>query len=610
MLSASFNNNRWQFLVWAPEKEQMALHLIAPFDREYSMQKNTEGYFSAEVITDEKELRYFFKPENKKDFPDPASQYQPEGVHQASQTVDHSLYKWNDDHWKGLSLDEMIIYELHVGLFTPEGTFGAIIPRLDELKDIGINAIELMPVTQFPGSRNWGYDSVYPYAVQNSYGGPPGLKKLVDACHQKNIAVILDVVYNHLGPEGNYFSQFGPYFTKRYTTPWGDALNFDGEWSDGVREYFSGNVIHWFNNYHIDGLRCDAIHAVFDNSAVHFWELTYGKVKQLEEKIGRRFYLIAESDLNSPRVVKLPVQGGYGFDAQWLDDFHHALYVLINPLDQKRYYDFGKIGQLAKAYNEGFVHSGQWVKFRKKRHGASSASIPGNKFVVFNQNHDQTGNRADGKRLCMLVDLERVKLAAAAVFLAPYVPLLFMGEEYAEESPFFYFVSHSDKDLIKTVQEGRRNEFKDFGFDGDIPDPQDENTFLQSKIDWNKRDEGHHQIVLNWHKQLINMRKTLAPLKNFEKNDVHAEPIKDRALALSRHTAGMEQVILGLFNFSEEKIKYTTPLIKTARKILDSKEKQWLMHFSQGLNAHPEKIDKGDTITLQPLSMVVYASIE
>lgn len=606
MLSAIFNNDHWHFTVWAPEKKEMILHIIAPFEKRLSMQKDEEGYFTIDIETKEKDLHYFFQPEDGKDFPDPGSQYQPKGVHAASQTIDHSSFQWKDADWRVGSLSDFIIYELHVGLFTPEGTFEAIIPRLDELKDTGINAIELMPVAQFPGNRNWGYDGVYPYAVQSSYGGPEGLKKLVEACHLKGIAVLLDVVYNHLGPEGDYFSQFGPYFTNNYSTPWGDALNFDGEWSDGVRDFFSNNVLHWMENYHIDGLRCDAIHAVFDNSAVHFWELTHEKVKQLEEKLKKRFYLIAESDLNSPKVVKTPGQGGYGFDAQWLDDFHHALYVLLNPADQQRYYDFGRMEQLAKAYNDGFVHSGQWVQFRKRKHGVSSAGVPGDKFIVFNQNHDQIGNRADGKRLCSLVDTERIKMASAAILLAPYIPMLFMGEEYADESPFFYFVSHSDKELIKAVQEGRRKEFEAFGFDENIPDPQDENTFERSKIRWGKRKEGRHQIVLNWHKELIRLRKSTKAFANFQKGDIQAQVVRGKLLVLFRHTAGMEEKAVCLLNFSEEKISYSIPSIKTGSKLLDSKEAQWMVN-SENREAHPNKIVADQTFFIWPLSVLVYS---
>ena len=605
MLSAYFNENRWHFKVWAPEKEKMILHIVKPHEQELTMQKDEEGYFSFDIDTTEKALDYLFKPEGREDYPDPASQFQPGGVHGASQTVDHAFYKWRDADWKGLPLNEMIIYELHVGLFTSEGTFEAIIPRLDQLKETGINAIELMPVAQYPGERNWGYDGTFPYAVQNSYGGPLGLKKLVDACHQKGISVILDVVYNHLGPEGNYFSQFGPYFTSKYHTPWGDALNFDGEWSDGVRDYFSDNVTYWFEYYHIDGLRCDAIHAIFDNGAFNFWELTHEKVRRLEEKVGKPFYLIAESDLNSPKVVKSPGQGGYGFDAQWLDDFHHVLYILINPPDKKRYYDFGSVEQLAKAYNEGFVHSGQWVKFRKRRYGVSSAGIPGDKFIVFNQNHDQVGNRADGKRLCMLVDNERMKLAAAAVLLAPYVPMLFMGEEYAEQSPFYYFVSHSDKQLIKAVQEGRSKEFEEFGFDQNIPDPQDENTFLKCKLDWSKRNIGHHKMFLDWHTELIKLRQTLLPLKDFARENARAQAIDGNALILIRRASKTDESIICFFNFSESPVNYKMESKGIFTKILDSKQGQFVQNNDGSSETHPIQFEK--TITLLPLSAVVYS---
>jgi maltooligosyltrehalose trehalohydrolase len=606
MLSSYFINQHWYFTVWAPEKKRMTLHIVEPFNQKLSMQKNEEGYFTVSVKTQEKNLRYYFKPDDEKDYPDPASQYQPDGVHGSSQTVDHSVHQWNDNDWRGLPLEELVIYELHVGTFTQEGTFEAIIPRLADLRNLGINAIELMPIAQFPGRRNWGYDGVYPYAVQNSYGGPEGLKKLVDACHQKEIAVVLDVVYNHLGPEGNYFPQFGPYFTGKYCTPWGDALNFDDAWSDGVRDYFSDNVIHWLENYHIDGLRCDAIHTVFDYGAVHFWELTRNKVKQFEQKSGRKCFLIAESDLNSPRVIKRPEEGGYGFDAQWLDDFHHSLHTLLNPADKKRYYDFGAVEQLMKAYNNGFVHSGEWVRFRKRKHGASSAGIPGNKFVVFNQNHDQIGNRADGGRLSTLIDFERIKLAAAAVLLAPYIPMLFMGEEYAEETPFFYFVDHGDQELIRAVQEGRKKEFEDFGFDESVPDPQAETTFFGSKMNWEKRSEQHHQIIWLWYQELIRLRKNLAPLRNFQKRDIQANVINEKAFVLFRHAAGMEEKIISIFNFGEKETEYTVPAI--AVKLLDSREEKW-MSESKEFKHHPDKIKMNQPILLQPLSVVVYSSL-
>jgi maltooligosyltrehalose trehalohydrolase len=607
MRSALLKDNAWHFKVWAPEIEEMVLHIVKPFEKVYSMAKDREGNFTVAVETKEKELQYFFRPNNEKDLPDPASEYQPGGVHGPSQTVDDCSYVWTDDEWKAPALKELIIYELHIGVFTPKGTFEAVIDRLDDLVSVGINAIEIMPVAQFPGDRNWGYDGVFPYAVQNSYGGPEGLKRLVDACHNKGIAVILDVVYNHLGPEGNYFSQFAPYFTSRYHTPWGDAINFDDAWSDGVREYFSENVIYWFENFHIDCLRCDAIHAMFDNGPVHFWQLTTAKVKALEEKLGKQFHLIAESDLNDPKVIRGVEQSGWGFDAQWLDDFHHALYILINEQDKQRYYDFGSISQMAKAYSDGFVHSGEWVRFRKRKYGASSAGIPGDRFVVFNQNHDQVGNREDGRRLNMLVDFERAKLAAAAILLSPYIPMLFMGEEYAEESPFFYFVSHSDKDLIKAVREGRKKEFAEFGFGDDVPDPQDENTYTESKLQWDRRNGNHHKTMLEWYKELIKLRKSLPSLKEFIKEMIHTEVIKESAIAIFRHTKEKYNGIVCLFNFSQEVVEYTSEVMEFGEKILDSREERWV-HNRDTLTA-TSQVKNRNTVIMQPLSVVIYTLV-
>lgn len=586
----------------------MILHLVYPQDRKVEMIKDKEGYFQTTVENVPDDARYFFIPDDEKDYPDPASRYQPEGVHGSSQIVNHSLYQWKDKNWRCPPLEEFIIYELHIGTFTPEGTFEAVIPRLDELKASGITALEIMPVAQFPGNRNWGYDGVYPYAVQNSYGGPDGLKKLVDACHQKGIAIILDVVYNHLGPEGNYFSFFAPYFTDRYHTPWGNAINFDGEWSDGVRDFFSGNALYWFEHFHFDGLRLDAIHSVFDMSAVPFWQLLKQRVVQLQQKLKRPLYLIAESDLNNPRVVKPVTEEGFGFDAQWLDDFHHAVLTLIDAKEKDRYIDFGRMEQLAKAYTDGFVHSGEWVQFRKRRYGASSAGIPGNKFIVFNQNHDQIGNRVGGERLSMLVDTERLKLAAAALLLSPYIPMLFMGEEYAADTPFYYFVSHSDPQLIKAVREGRKEEFKDFGYDESAADPQAEQTFEGSKIHWPKRGEGKHRIILQWHEELIQMRQTLAALKNFDKNGIQVQPLNQDGFVLLRQSHEANEQLLALFNLSEKELSYTLPeRMKKGEKILDARESKW-SEANKKEAVFPQQIHAGATVVLLPLSVVVYYS--
>ena len=601
--------NECDFTVWAPEKQSMTLHITAPHEQRVAMQKDDMGYFNVSVKGVQPGTRYFFAPNGEKEFPDPASHYQPEGVHGPSEVVDHAAFAWQDKDWRGLPFKDLILYEIHIGTFTSEGTCEAIIPCLDELAATGINAIELMPVSQFAGARNWGYDGVYPYAVQNSYGGPEGLKKLVDACHARGIAVFMDVVYNHIGPEGNYFGQFGPYFTDKYSTPWGTAINFDGEWSDGVREYFATNVIHWFETYHIDGLRLDAVHTIYDTGAVSFWELTRQRIELLQQKIGRTFYLVAESDLNSPRVVKSPEVGGMGFEAQWLDDFHHALYVLLDEEGQERYADFGQMEQLAKAYTDGFVHSGEYVKFRKRKHGASSVGILGEKFVVFNQNHDQIGNRVGGERLSVLVDFERQKLAAAAVLLSPYVPMLFMGEEYAENTPFFYFVSHTEEELIEAVREGRKEEFKDFQWDTDPPDPQAESTFLSSKIDWQKRNRGEHRVMLEWHKVLIDLRRSEPALQNFHKNEVRVHVLDQKGFVLRRSSRNGEEHLLCLFNLSGHEAAYIFPAwTEKWEKILDSTEERWLRKPTLPGGLYPGAVSPEVSLVLPPVSLAVYRS--
>lgn len=570
-------NNRCRFTVWAPEKNKMVLQIVGE-EKEYEMQKDNEGYFSIEIDATPG-TRYLYKIDRaEKGLPDPASKYQPEGVHGPSEVIDQDGFTWNDKNWKPPAFDDLILYELHIGTFTSEGTFESAIEKLDLLSEVGINAIEIMPVAQFPGDRNWGYDGVYPYAVQNSYGGPQGLKKLVDACHQKGIAVILDVVYNHQGPEGNYLEQFAPYFTDHYKTAWGKAINYDGDWSDGAREFYSENALYWLRDFHFDGLRFDAVHAVYDYGAVHFWELTHRKIAELEAKNFRPYYTIAESDLNAPRVIDPLEKNGYGFTAQWLDDFHHAVYVLMDPNGKDRYYDFGSMQQLSKAFCEGYVHSGEFVKFRKRKYGKSSAGIPGNKFVAFINNHDQSGNRIDGARLCTQIDTESSKLATAMLLLAPYVPMLFMGEEYGDESPFFYFISHSDEELIKAVQEGRKEEFKAFlkSEDEVFPDPQSEDIFKQSKLKWHLRNEGRHQLLLQWHKELIGLRKKHPALRNYSRDCIRAETLQEKGLIIHRNDPSGKKELLVLFNVSDEELVYFLPGNNGSwKKILDSTEARW-----------------------------------
>lgn len=585
----------YTFSVWAPLKEQLLLHIVTPEEQVLPMAKDKAGYFT---ITENVApgTRYYFQPEEGKDIPDPASHSQPEGVHGASEVVDHTAFVWEDADWKGIPFDELVMYELHVGTFTEEGSFEAIIPKLDYLATLGVNCIELMPVAQFPGKRNWGYDGVYLYAVQESYGGVDGLKKLVNACHKKGIAVLLDVVYNHLGPEGNYLAAYGPYFTDKYHTPWGEAINFDGAWSDGVRDFFTGNITHWFTNYHIDGLRADAIHEVYDRGAVPFWEYCYHHVQHLQQQAGRPLYLIAESDLNSPRVVKHPEAGGFGFTAQWLDDLHHALYVLLDKQGQQHYIDFGRIQQLAKAYKDGFVHSGEWVQFRNRRHGASSAGIPGNRFVVFSQNHDIAGNRPGGERLSMLVNFKRLQLAAAAVLLGPYVPLLFMGEEFGATTPFYFFADHSEQAVRQSLREGRKKEFEAFQWNAEPPDALDEQVFVDCKLNWQQPEGGTHQLLLKWYKALINLRKNNALLQNGHKNNIHVTVFAEKGLALCRQDdAGLQQ-LLCLFNFSDASAGFTpADEPQYMEKLLDSAAQQW----------HDEPRDVEDTLPAGPVKSIL-----
>ena len=443
-----------------------------------------------------------------------------------------------------------------------KGTFEGIVPLLGYLKnDLGVTAIELMPVAQFPGNRNWGYDGTYLFAPQNSYGGPNGLKSLVKACHRTGLAVILDVVYNHLGPEGNYLGEYGPYFTDRYKTPWGPGLDFDGPGSDEVRQLIINNALYWVTEYHIDGLRIDAVHGIFDFSARHILDEIRESVHQQAKRMGRHMVVIAESDLNDVRVIDPPSKGGYGLDAQWNDDFHHCLHTILTGERNGYYQDFGDVNQFAKALREGFVYDGQYSPYRRRRHGSSSKHLPSSKFVVFSQNHDQVGNRLKGDRLSTLVSLEALQLAAGSVLLSPNIPLLFMGEEYGEEAPFLYFVSHSDEGTIDAVRRGRREEFDAFGWGMEIPDPQDETTFLGSKIDLGLRHNGRHRILFEFYKTLIWLRKEIPSLSVHDKKRIDIKTFeKEKVILIERE--GGEDRTLCVFNFSDKPARVETAVEK------------------------------------------------
>jgi maltooligosyltrehalose trehalohydrolase len=575
-----YRDGRCRFLVWAPLAERVEVRQLAPEERVVPLESLPLGYHRA-VLTDfDPSGRYvyrLYKNPTKEPIEraDPASRFQPEGVHGPSQVVDME-FDWEDADWHGLPLSQYIIYELHVGTFTSAGTFEAVISHLDELKDIGITAIELMPVAQFPGSRNWGYDGTYPFAAQNSYGGPQGLKRLVNACHRKGLAVILDVVYNHLGPEGNYLRDFGPYFTDFYQTPWGEAVNFDGPCSDEVRRFFIENALYWVAECHIDALRIDAVHAILDFSARPFLETLARMVHRAADQLNRRIYCIAESALNDTRLLRPRALGGFAIDAQWNDDFHHALHAILTGEQAGYYQDFGRLHHLVRAWSPGFVYEGQHSSYRQRSHGNSSRNIPAQQLVVFAQNHDQIGNRMLGERLSRLVSFEGLKLAAGLVLLSPFIPLLFMGEEYGETAPFQYFIDHSDPDLVKAVREGRRREFAAFGWEEEPPDPQEEATFLKVKLNRSSRDIGQSRVLLNFYRQLIRLRKENPVLAQLSKKHLDVVADHEQRMLFVRRWIGSDEVFL-IFGFSEQQMTVPLPLPAGRwKKILDSADQRWL----------------------------------
>ena len=488
--------------VWAPAAGSVELELAG---RRHATRALEGGWWASEApAADRGGYRWVVDGDP---LPDPRSPSQPEGVHGPSREVDQGAFAWTDHGWRCPPLRDLVIYELHVGTFTPEGTFAAAASRLDHLVELGVNAVELLPVAEFAGDRGWGYDGVDLYAPHHAYGGPEGLKQLVDACHARGLAAILDVVYNHLGPEGNYLGRFGPYFTDRYATPWGPALNFDGPGSDEVRDFFIENAVMWCRDYHFDGLRLDAVHAIVDTSAVHFLE-------ELRARVPSDRFVIAESDLNDPRLVEDVERGGYGLDAQWSDDFHHALHAVLTGERSGYYRDFGSLEQLATALRRSYVYAGDRSEHRGRRHGRPHR-LPGDRFLAYSQNHDQVGNRATGERLAALTSFPRLKMAAALVLCSPFVPMLFMGEEWAVSTPFLFFSSHTDPALAEATTRGRMSEFEAFGWRPEqVPDPQDPATFERSKLRWEEVGEERHAEMLDWYRRLVALRRRVAALRD------------------------------------------------------------------------------------------------
>jgi maltooligosyltrehalose trehalohydrolase len=503
-----------RFSVWAPRAEFVAVQVDGEL---IPMSSDPHGYWSVEVDQAHQGSDYAFLLDGDvQPYPDPRSNWQPQGVHGASRVLDNERFRWHDANWSALPLSEAVIYELHIGTFTSEGTFAAAIGKLSYLRDLGITHIELMPVNSFPGRWGWGYDGVALFAPQEQYGGPDGLKELVDACHEAGLAVLLDVVYNHFGPDGNYTGKFGPYITQNHGTPWGGAVNFEEDGSAEVRRFFCDNALMWLRDYHIDGLRLDAVHAFVDRSAVHFLEQLATEVGELSSQLGRPLVLIAESDLNDPRIVAPREAGsnGYGIDAQWSDDFHHALFALLTGERRSYYRDFGSLGQLAKSLTDVYVFDGGYSEYRGRHHGRPLQDLSAHHFLGYIQNHDQIGNRAYGDRLHTIVGMRKAKLAAALVMTAPFVPMIFQGEEFAASSPFLYFADHQDPDLARAVSEGRRREHAPDGAWDSIPDPESEGTFNLSKLHWNEISDVDHAEMLDWYRALISLRQNNKDLRD------------------------------------------------------------------------------------------------
>jgi maltooligosyltrehalose trehalohydrolase len=592
-----------RFTVWAPVPSLVELRLLDPQERTVPMTRDDRGYWRVEVDGLRPGTRYFFRLDGRDELPDPASHSQPDGVHGPSAVVDHAGFAWQDSDWHNPDLEEQILYELHVGSFTSEGTFEAIIPRLDALQELGVTGLSLMPVAQFPGSRNWGYDGVCPFAVQNSYGGPEGLKTLVDACHRRGLAVILDVVYNHLGPEGNYLARFAPYFTDTYTTPWGPAVNVDGADSDEVRGYFLDTIRHWYERYHLDGLRLDAVHAIVDMSAHPFLQQMAEQVESLTSG-GKPFHLIAESDLNDSRIVRARDCGGLGHRAQWNDDFHHALHALLTGERDGYYLDFGRCSDLEKAFSQNYVYDGRYSEHRRRSHGNSAADLPPSRFVVYSQTHDQVGNRMRGERLSALVSFDKLKLAAGAVLLSPFVPMLFMGQEYGEQAPFLYFVSHGDQELVQAVRRGRAEEFRAFGWTEEPPDPQDEATWRGSILNWHQREHGRHGRVLAFYRELLRLRRQHAGLRRPNRTGLQTRCWDDQqVLAVTRGDQTARYCLA--MNFGSGRFQLE-PGREAGQwlKLLDSADTRWDGPGS----AIPERLSGSQTAAIEPASFVLWMS--
>jgi maltooligosyltrehalose trehalohydrolase len=593
------------FSVWAPRARKLALEWeSAETGRKRLVEMRRDGdVHVAQVEEAQAGDRYFFVFEDGRKRPDPRSLRQPFGVHGPSEVVDlrriAELARAGEDRPRK-PLCDWVIYELHVGTFTPEGTFDALASRLDDLVELGISAVELMPISPFPGDRNWGYDGVAPFAVHEAYGGPEGLARFVSAAHARGLAVVLDVVYNHLGPEGNYLREFAPYFTDRYETPWGEAIDYDGEGSGPVRAWAIENAAFWVRTYGVDALRLDAVQAIHDHGAPPHVVAEIGRAVQ--EAGG---FVIAESDLNDPVVVE-PRPEGWGLDAQWSDDLHHALHAILTGERTGYYEDFGEVADVAKALSQGFVYDGtRPSRFRGRTHGKAPGSMPAEAHVVCIQNHDQIGNRARGDRIAQIAGLEAAKLGAAVVLSSSGIPLLFMGEEYAAPQPFPFFTSHGDPGLVKAVRLGRRHEFSAFRWQGEVPDPQAESTFLSAKLHDEERRRPPHDGVCRLYRELLSLRSTHPALRGTgRKERSSAEVVSDSVVRLERWGEGRHLLLFA--SFAREETSVVPRLEGSWQLLLDTADRR----FSGPGGLAPETLVAGQPLRLAPLSACLYERVD
>lgn len=534
-----------RFEIWAPRAKEMAVRAngaTTPMEG-----PDEDGWWHRERNDAAPGTDYgFLIDEDAKCYPDPRSKWQPNGVHGLSRLYDCSAFAWTDAKFQPTPLASGVQYELHFGTFTSTGTLNAAIEKLDYLVELGITHIELMPVAAFAGDHGWGYDGVALYAVHEPYGGPDALKRFVNTAHNKGLAVLLDVVYNHFGPVGNYTGKFGPYLTEAHKTPWGGAVNLEDAGSREVRRFFCDNALMWMRDFHIDGLRLDAVHAFVDRSALHFLEQLAAEVEALSASVSRQLVVIAESDLNDPRIVTAREAGGLGMDAQWSDDFHHALFTTLNRTPEAGYYaDFGSLTQLAKSVEHTFVYDGIYSRYRRRVHGRPATALSQHRFLGYVQNHDQVGNRALGDRISHIAGFDRAKIAAAIVLTGPFVPMIFQGEEWAASSPFQYFADHDDPEMARSVSEGRKKEFAAFGWNPEsIPDPESRETFQRSKLNWNEIEEGEHAQMLAWYRALIQLRRSTPCLNDGESG--HTRVVCDEDAKWFRMERGSISVLCNL----------------------------------------------------------------